>query len=95
VNERQRLSARVSGRVQGVGFRYWMLRQATSLGVVGWVMNLDEENAVQIVAEGEVIALDTVERLLRHGPPGARVEHVEVRREPASGEFSRFSIMRQ
>jgi acylphosphatase len=95
VSERQRLAARISGRVQGVGFRYWTLRQATSMGLVGWVMNLDAENAVEVVAEGETVALDTLERLLRRGPPGARVERAEVRREPASGEFSRFSIMRQ
>jgi acylphosphatase len=95
VSERQRLAARVSGRVQGVGFRYWVLRHATSMGLVGWVMNLDEENAVQVVAEGELVALDSLERLLRQGPPGSRVERADVRREPASGEFSRFSIMRQ
>ncbi len=95
VTDRQRLVARISGRVQGVGFRYWTQRQAVSMGLVGWVMNLDTENAVELVAEGEPVALDALERLVRRGPPGARVERVEVRREPASGEFSRFSIMRQ
>jgi len=95
VSERKRLTARISGQVQGVGFRYWTLRQATSMGLVGWVMNLDAENAVEVVAEGDEVALDTLERLLRQGPPGARVERAEMRREPASGEFNRFSIMRQ
>ncbi|MDP9269555.1 MAG: acylphosphatase [Chloroflexota bacterium] len=95
MTDRQRLVARISGRVQGVGFRYWTQRQAVSMGLVGWVMNLDAENAVELVAEGEPVALDALERLVRRGPPGARVERVEVLREPASGEFSRFSIMRQ
>ena len=95
MSDHQRLAARISGRVQGVGFRYWTLRQAVSLGLAGWVMNLDAENALQVVAEGEPVALDALERLLRQGPPGAHVDRVDIRREPASGEFTRFSISRQ
>ena len=91
---RQRLTARVSGRVQGVGFRYWTVRQATSLGLVGWVMNHYAENAVELVAEGDPVALDALERQLQRGPPGSRVEHVESSRSPASGEFNRFQITR-
>ena len=90
----ERLTARVSGRVQGVGFRYWTLRQAGSLGLVGWVMNRDEENAVEVVAEGEPAGLDALERLLRRGPPGSRVDHLIASRGPASGEFTRFQITR-
>ena len=91
---RQRLTARVSGRVQGVGFRYWTVRQATSLGLVGWVMNHDAENAVELVAEGDPVALDALERLLQRGPPGSRVEQVDASLGPASGEFTRFQITR-
>ena len=91
---RQRLTARVSGRVQGVGFRYWTVRQATSLGLVGWVMNHDAENAVELVAEGDPVALDALERLLQRGPRGSRVEQVDASRGPASGEFTRFQITR-
>ena len=91
---RERLTARVAGRVQGVGFRYWTARQATSLGLVGWVMNHDAENAVELVAEGDPVALDALERLLHSGPPGSRVEHVEASRGPASGEYTRFQISR-
>ena len=90
----ERLTARVSGRVQGVGFRYWTVRQATSLGLVGWVMNHDAENAVELVAEGDPVALDALERLLQRGPPGSRVEQVDASRGPASGEFTRFQITR-
>ena len=89
-----RLTARIFGRVQGVGFRWWVRRRAEALGVVGWVMNADDERSVQVVAEGDAERLDELERLLHVGPDGARVERVEARREPASGEFDRFGIVR-
>ncbi len=91
----QRLVARVVGRVQGVGFRWWTRRQANALGLAGWVMNADDERSVELVAEGPAASLDELERLLRVGPDGARVERVDTRREPASGEFDGFGIMRR
>lgn len=90
----QRLAARLTGRVQGVGFRWWVRTTAENLGLTGWVMNADDERAVELVAEGASDALDELERLLRAGPSGARVESVEARRLPASGEFDRFGIVR-
>lgn len=90
----ERLTARVTGRVQGVGFRWWVMRQAEELGVVGWVMNANDERSVEVVAEGEPEALAELERRLVAGPSGARVESVDVGRGPASGEFGRFGIMR-
>jgi acylphosphatase len=90
-----RLSARVVGRVQGVGFRWWIRRRAEALGIVGWVMNAADERSVELVAEGDAAQLDELERLLHQGPDGAHVERVEARREPASGEFDRFGIMRR
>ena len=47
----ERLTARITGRVQGVGFRWWVRRHADRLGLVGWVMNADDERSVEIVAE--------------------------------------------
>jgi acylphosphatase len=88
------MTARVTGRVQGVGFRWWSRRQAETLGLVGWVMNGDDERSVELVAEGRPDALDELERRLRAGPDSARVEQVDARRSPASGEFNRFGIMR-
>jgi acylphosphatase len=88
------MRARVIGRVQGVGFRWWTLRQAQSLGLVGWVMNADDERSVELLAEGLPEALDTLERLLHQGPPGAWVDTVDASREAASGEYTRFSISR-
>lgn len=90
-----RLTARVTGHVQGVGFRWWTRRRAEALGLGGWVMNGDDERSVQVVAEGEAAALDELERLLRAGPAGARVESVDVARGPASGEFDGFGIVRR
>lgn len=89
-----RLSARVFGRVQGVGFRWWVVGEAEALGLTGWVMNHEDERSVELVAEGSTSALDRLEQLLRDGPPGARVERVDVTRGPASGEFRRFGITR-
>jgi acylphosphatase len=91
---RERLSARVIGRVQGVGFRWWARRQADELDLVGWVMNADDERSVELVAEGDPNALAELERRLALGPPGARVEQVEARRLAASGEYDRFGIVR-
>jgi len=91
---RERITARVTGRVQGVGFRWWVLRQAETLGLTGWVMNADNERSVDVVAEGDDPSLMELERRLAIGPPGCRVEEVRAQRGPASGEFSRFAITR-
>jgi len=88
------MTARITGRVQGVGYRWWVRRQAEALKVTGWVMNADEERAVDCVAEGSPEALAELERRLWSGPDGARVEAVAARRGPASGEFDRFGIVR-
>lgn len=92
---RSRLTARVTGRVQGVGFRWWLRGHAVRLGLVGWVMNGDDERSVDLVAEGDGAALDEIERVIGTGPQGARVESVDARRSPASGEFDRFGIVRR
>jgi acylphosphatase len=90
----ERVTARITGRVQGVGYRWWVRRQAEALGITGWVMNADEERAVDVVAEGSADSLDELERRLWIGPDAARVEQVTSRRGPASGEFDRFGIVR-
>lgn len=90
----ERLTARITGHVQGVGFRWWARRQAAELSLTGWVMNADEERAVDLVAEGDATALDELQRRLEIGPPAARVEAVRAARGPASGEFETFGIVR-
>ena len=90
----ERLRATVIGRVQGVGFRWWVRSTAERLGLTGWVMNAPDERSVELVAEGPADALDQLERLLREGPPGAMVDTVEAARSPASGSYGRFQITR-
>lgn len=92
--ELERLIALVIGRVQGVGFRWWAQRQAEQLGLTGWVRNRDDERSVEVLAEGAAGQLDAFEQRLREGPHGARVERVDARREPGSGEYRRFEIAR-
>lgn len=90
----ERLTATVIGRVQGVGFRWWVRSMAERLGLTGWVMNGPDERSVELLAEGPPAALDQLERLLQQGPPGAVVDRVQASRSPASGGHGRFQITR-
>lgn len=90
----QRLTARVRGRVQGVGYRWWAVDTATGLGLVGWVRNADDDRAVELVAEGDPTALDAFLARLGSGPSAAHVEAVEADRGPAAGGLTRFEIRR-
>jgi acylphosphatase len=95
MSEPERLTATIVGRVQGVGFRWWVRARADDLGLTGWVMNDADERGVIVVAEGPSAHLDELEQLLWRGPGAATVEDVRASREPASGEFQRFQINRQ
>ena len=90
----ERLTARVRGRVQGVGFRWWAVDVATGLGLVGWVRNVADEEAVEVVAEGLPESLDRLTAELARGPGAARVDAVDTTREPAAGGLTRFEIRR-
>ena len=67
----------VSGRVQGVGFRYSTLIQARALHITGWVRNLDD-GSVEVFAEGSDDTLEVLTRFLTVGPAGARVASISV-----------------
>lgn len=71
----------VHGRVQGVGYRYFVLRTARELGLAGWARNLPD-GSVEVVAEGSEAALESLEESLREGPSLARVS--DVQRAPAA-----------
>lgn len=86
-----RLSARVTGRVQGVGFRYFTRRQATRLGLTGWVRN-QPDGSVELVAEGSRDALEALLAALQEGPPTSRVTRVQPYWSEASGSFSAFNV---
>lgn len=84
----------VSGRVQGVGFRYHTQKKATSLGLVGWVRNLSE-GTVEVEAEGDEEPLNDFLDWCRRGPPAASVTNVEVLSRgavPASPSGKQFEI---
>jgi acylphosphatase len=86
-----RLEATVRGRVQGVGFRYFAVRRAVELGLVGWVANT-ADGGVRCVAEGSPGALDAFEAALREGPIGAIVDGVDAVRMTGTGGFERFAV---
>ena len=66
---------RVCGRVQGVGFRYFVVAQARSLGLAGWTLNR-EDGSVEVQAHGPAAALGQLEAALRAGPPHSAVASV-------------------
>ena len=80
----------ISGRVQGVGFRYFVRSKAKKMNVGGWVRNLPD-GSVEAVATGECEVLSLFESALRAGPSLASVEKVEMAEEPA-GEFDAFEV---
>ena len=89
----KRFEARVSGRVQGVGFRYYAERQARRLGLTGWVRNLPD-GAVELIAEGDESALQQMLDWCHEGPPSAAVGGVQVQWSPALGDLTDFSTRR-
>lgn len=74
----------ISGRVQGVNFRWATVREATGLGVHGWVRNLPD-GRVEALVEGEDEAVDRILGWLRRGPPAAGVDDLVVEPRPATG----------
>ena len=84
-----RVTAVVRGVVQGVGFRYRVLRQALKLNLTGTVVNFPDGSVV-ITAEGLPSALDGLLEWVRSPAAPGVVESVEEHRSPATGEFSGF-----
>ncbi len=91
--QQNRIEITVRGRVQGVGFRYFVLQQAQDLALTGWTRN-QSDGAVMTIAEGPRIDLEELASRLRLGPPMSRVGECEVQFEAASGEFEGFEIRR-
>jgi acylphosphatase len=83
----------MSGRVQGVAFRQTAAEEAHRLGVNGWVRNLPD-GRVEVVAEGEEVAIGALVAWCKRGPRLARVEDIRITHEPFRGEFDAFRIAR-
>jgi acylphosphatase len=81
----------VSGRVQGVGFRYFIQDIARREGLLGVVRNLPD-GRVEAIAEGEDESLTRLEAALWRGPSHAHVEHVEVDSIPPGGRYLGFQV---
>ena len=81
----------ISGRVQGVGFRFFVESAAVREGVHGWVRNLDD-GRVETAAAGDADAMERFERALREGPPGSRVDQVTVDDTFPLGTMTSFHI---
>jgi acylphosphatase len=87
-----RLEATARGRVQGVGFRFFVANRADALGLKGWVKN-GSDGSVQCLAEGPRHDLEALLAALELGPSGAWVESVSPTWSAATGSFDRFSIV--
>ncbi len=81
----------VHGRVQGVGFRIFVLRAARGLGLRGWVAN-EPSGGVRCVVEGPRELLEVLLADLRDGPVGAHVDRVETTWRQAAGGFDGFEV---
>jgi acylphosphatase len=81
------VQARVTGRVQGVAFRWHTEERARELGVTGWVRN-EPDGSVLLHAEGDEVAVNDLVAWCHHGPPAARVRDVAVRSAAPTGATS-------
>jgi acylphosphatase len=81
----------VRGRVQGVGFRWFVEREAHMLGIAGWVRN-NHDGSVEVLAQGTRDQLSGLHSRLREGPRASRVDAVEVSEEGPVKNLSSFRI---
>jgi acylphosphatase len=81
----------VSGHVQGVGFRYFAQAAAFRNGLHGWVRNLPD-GRVEASAEGEAEAMMRFEQAMRHGPPHARVDQLEIEHTVPDERHTGFAV---
>ena len=87
----ERLHGTVHGDVQGVGFRYFLMREAQRLGLRGWVRNRDD-GTVEFVAEGSRDDLDRLRQAAERGPRMAQVERVDAQWSAAAGGLTSFDL---
>lgn len=86
-----RLEATVRGVVQGVGFRWFVVREARRLDLTGWVAN-EYDGTVRVVAEGPPDRIAALRSALDAGPAGALVERVSAVEMPATGTLGEFTV---
>lgn len=84
----------IKGRVQGIGFRYWIREQARQLDLAGWARNL-ADGRVEAVFEGPKDKVEEMIKRCSKGPLFASVGKIDFYKEKASGEFEGFEIARE
>jgi acylphosphatase len=90
----RRLHLLVRGRVQGVGFRWFVRERARALGLRGWVRNT-AEGTVEVLAIGDAARLELLREHLKTGPAAAQVSSVDERSEPPEIEaMDPFGVLR-
>ncbi|MBK8418585.1 acylphosphatase [Candidatus Villigracilis saccharophilus] len=88
-----RVHIRVTGRVQGVGFRAHVEYYGLQIGVTGWVRNVGQDS-VETIAEGARHRIEKFVELVKQGPRASRVDEACVEYEPVTGEFNGFDVKR-
>ena len=88
---KKRFEARIEGRVQGVGFRFFARQAANDFGITGYVRNLPD-GSLEVVAECEEDVLREFLETLREGPRAARVTDVQVSWGAPTGMYDRFLV---
>ena len=87
----QRIHVVISGRVQGVGYRYFCQITAQELGLIGWARNR-ADGSVELEAQGAAAVLNTLQQQLSDGPPMARVDRVDVETIESLPDETQFRI---
>jgi acylphosphatase len=95
MNELSGIKATVHGRVQGVFFRASTRKVARELELSGTVRNLPGRNQVEVYAEGKKAQIEKLIGFLKTGPPGAKVEKVDVEWLGYTGEYTGFNVIYQ
>lgn len=90
-NDLTRVEVTVSGRVQGVSFRYYTLRRAQMLGIEGWVKNMPN-GKVKVLIEGHKQKVQQMLDWLKEGPSMANVTNLDYQYGSYKGEFGSFEI---
>jgi acylphosphatase len=91
LEEVERLHGVVHGYVQGVGFRYFLMREAQGLRLQGWVRNRDD-GTVEFIAEGGRADLERLRQAAERGPRMAHVDRVDARWSAAAGNLDSFDL---
>jgi acylphosphatase len=82
---------KVTGMVQGVGFRYFAMRQANTLGLTGYVKNMPD-GSVELEVEGERNSVENFKSVLERGPGYSLVEKVDINYGEYSAKYDKFSV---